>query len=130
MSRVNNRKPSAGSLYKSFGYALRGLGRVIVSERNMKIHTAVAACVLALAAWLRLPAEDWPPLLICIGMVMGLEAMNSAVERAVDLASPGRHELAGWAKDAAAGAVLIAAVAAAGVGLLILGPPLWSRLFG
>ena len=57
-----------------------------------------------------------------------LEGLNTAIEAAVDLASPNLHPLAKTAKDVAAAMVLIAAIASVGVGLLILGPPLWRKL--
>jgi diacylglycerol kinase len=61
-------------------------------------------------------------------MVFTAEFINTAIEAVVDLASPVQHPLAKVGKDVGAGAVLIAALAAALVGLLILGPPLWARL--
>jgi diacylglycerol kinase (ATP) len=54
--------------------------------------------------------------------------LNTAIEAVVDLASPAKHPLAKVGKDVGAAAVLIAALAAVGVGLLILGPPLWERV--
>jgi diacylglycerol kinase len=60
-------------------------------------------------------------------MVFTAEFINTAIEAVVDLASPVNHPLAKVGKDVGAGAVLVAALAAALVGLLILGPPLWAR---
>lgn len=127
MEREQRHRQYTGSFWDSLRFAVRGIGRVFIAERNMKIHAAATAAVTLLALWLDVPARDWPPLLICFGVVMGLEAMNSAVERAVDLASPERRALAAWAKDAAAGAVLIAAVFAVIIAVILLGPPLWER---
>lgn len=67
-------------------------------------------------------------LILAIGLVWSAEFMNTAVEAVVDLASPSRHPLAGAAKDTGAAAVLVAAAAAALVGFLVLGPPLWQKL--
>jgi diacylglycerol kinase len=61
-------------------------------------------------------------------MVFTAEFINTALEAVVDLASPVQHPLAKVGKDAGAGAVLVAALAAIVVGLLILGPPLWAKL--
>jgi len=61
-------------------------------------------------------------------MVFMAEFINTAIEAVVDLASPVHHPLAKVGKDVGAGAVLVAAIAAALVGLLILGPPLWAKL--
>ena len=90
----------------------------------------VSTAVLILGLWLELPARDWAVLLLTIAMVWAAEFVNTAIEAVVDLASPAKHPLAKVGKDVGAAAVLIAALAAIGVGLLILGPPLWAKLFG
>ncbi len=100
------------------------------NEPHMRIHFAASVVVLAAAAWLELPAEDWLWLLSAVAAVWVTELLNTAVERAVDLVSPDSHELAKVAKDTAAGAVLAASVYAIAVGVIVLGPPLWSRLLG
>ena len=82
-----------------------------------------------LAAWLRISRVEWAVIIFTIALVLILEGLNTAVEAAIDLASPEFHRLAKAAKDLAAGMVLIASIASIGVGLLILGPPLWARLF-
>jgi diacylglycerol kinase len=61
-------------------------------------------------------------------MVFTAEFINTAIEAVVDLASPVQHPLAKVGKDVGAGAVLVSALAAALIGLLILGPPLWARM--
>ena len=65
---------------------------------------------------------EWGLLVLAIGLVWTAEALNSAVEFAVDLASPDYHELAGKAKDVAAGAVLLAALTAIAVAACVFGP--------
>ncbi len=84
----------------------------------------------ALGLWLRISRTEWAVIIFTIALVLILEGLNTAVEAAIDLASPEIHPRAKAAKDLAAGMVLIAAMASVGVGLLILGPPLWVRLFG
>ena len=116
-------------LLASFRYAFWGLGYVWRTQRNVKIHAAIAVAVLALAGWLRLPADHWAVLIVCIGIVLAAEVENTVVETLVDLISPEHHHLAKTAKDVSAAAVFILALMAAAVGLLILGPPLWRALF-
>jgi diacylglycerol kinase len=65
---------------------------------------------------------------VTIALVWAAEFFNTAIEAVVDLASPMQHPLAAVGKDVGAAAVLIAALASVGVGLLILGPPLWERI--
>jgi diacylglycerol kinase (ATP) len=112
----------------AFGHAFRGWGHVLKTQQNAWIHTLVASIVIVLGVWLRLSTVEWAILVLTIAMVFTAELINTAIEAVVDLTSPGYHPLAKVGKDVGAGAVLIAAVAAVIVGLLILGPPLWSRL--
>jgi len=85
----------------------------------------IGAVVLALAAWLRITALEWAVLVLTMALVLALEALNTAIELTVTLASPQRHPLAKAAKDVAAAMVLIAAIASVIVGLVILGPRLF-----
>jgi diacylglycerol kinase len=112
----------------SFGHALRGWMHVLKTQHNAWIHSVVATVVIALGLWLNLQPRDWAVLVLTIAMVFTAEFINTAIEAVVDLASPVHHPLAKTGKDVGAAAVLVAALAAALVGLLILGPPLWERL--
>jgi diacylglycerol kinase len=119
----------ATSLWKSFGYAVEGLRHAVKTQRNLRIHLAIATLVVAVGVFLDLPLRDWAVLALTIGAVLTGELINTVVEAVVDLASPDYHELAKVAKDVAAGTVLVMALTAISVGLLILGPPLWALLF-
>ncbi len=112
----------------SFRHAFRGWWYVIRSQKNAWIHTVVTFLVILLAFLLKLPTRDWAVLLVTISTVWTAEFLNSALEAVVDLASPDQHPLAKVGKDVGAAAVLIAASASVVVGLLILGPPLWSYM--
>jgi diacylglycerol kinase len=118
------------SRIRSFGYAFRGWGYVLRTQPNAWIHAVISTAVISVAIWLNLPARDWAVLIVTMALVWSSESMNTAIEAVVDLASPAHHPLAKAAKDAGAAAVLIAAIAAVLIGLLILGPPLWEKLFG
>jgi diacylglycerol kinase len=115
-------------LLRSFGHAFAGLADLLRNEQNARIHLAMTAIAIGLGAWLRLAAIEWAILAFTISLVISMEAMNSAIERTVDLASPELHPLAKRAKDLAAGAVLITAIGAACVGVTIFGPRLLERL--
>ena len=106
----------------SFRYAVDGLRATLATEHNARIHAAATAAVLLAAAVLRVPAGRWGLLALAIGLVWVAELLNTAIEAAVDLVSPDRHLLAKAAKDAAAAAVLVAAVTAVIVGLCVFGP--------
>ena len=113
---------------QSFKYAGRGVAKVAATEINFRLHLLAAAAVTALGFYFRLAPLEWAAVLLCFGLVMSAEAMNSAVERIVNFISPGHHEQAGEIKDIAAGAVLLTAVAAAIVGGIIFIPKIAARL--
>ena len=113
---------------RSFRYAFAGWWYVIRTQKNAWIHALASLAVIALALWLQLPLRDWAVLFLTIGMVWMAEFMNTALEAVVDLVSPQQNPLAKVGKDVGAAAVLIAAIAAAIIGLLILGPPLVAML--
>ena len=111
-------------MIRSFIYAISGIAATVKSERNMRIHLAAAIAVAVLGAWLGLGGREWAAIVICCAFVMSLECLNTAVEAAVDLASPNIHPLAKKSKDCAASAVLVAAIDAAIIGCIIFVPKL------
>jgi diacylglycerol kinase len=115
---------------RGFGYAGRGIGWMLRTQRNARVHLAAAVAAVGLGLWLGLSAVEWAVLALTIGLVLTAEALNTALEAIVDLVSPEHHALAGRAKDAAAGAVLLLALASVGVGLALFGPRLLARLGG
>ena len=117
------------SIVSSFRCAFAGLWYVLTTQRNARIHLLITIGVVALGAWLELSLTQWALLVLTIGFVLAAEMLNTVAERLVDLISPGYHPLAGTVKDVTAGAVLLSAITSVIVGLLILGPPLWSKLF-
>ncbi len=118
----------AHNLLRSFGYALAGLGWLVRTQRNARIHLVIALVAVALGAWLELSGPEWAVLLLTIGLVLAAEAFNTALEAAVDLASPEWHALARIAKDVSAGGVLVLALAAVGVGVALFAGRLLARL--
>ena len=115
--------------FASFKYAANGIAHVLRTQPNARVHAAITLAVVAIGLWLGLNRIEWAILVVTMAVVWVAEFVNTAVEAAVDLAAPELHPLAKIAKDVAAGGVLIAAMLAVTVGLLILGPPLWARLF-
>ena len=110
------------SISESFRHAIDGFADAVRSERNMKIHCAAAVIVMGFAFALGLTAGEKAVLLILCGLVITAELFNTALENAVDLASPELHPLAKRAKDSAAAAVFIMSLTAAVVGVIIFWP--------
>ncbi|MFZ9859167.1 MAG: diacylglycerol kinase [Roseiflexaceae bacterium] len=118
----------AKTLSASFGYAIQGIVHGAWPQRNFRIHLVATVVVSLIAWWLECTRIEWAILLITMGFVLVSETVNTAIETVVDLVSPAHHELAGRAKDVAAGAVLLAALTAFGVACAILVPRLYERI--
>ncbi|TVY00539.1 diacylglycerol kinase family protein [Cohnella terricola] len=114
---------------RSFRSACAGIAETLRGERHMRFHLVSACIVAVLAIWLRIPRSDILWLLLAIAFVFTAELINTAIERTVDRISSDIHPLAKAAKDAAAGAVLVAVIFAAAVGAIVIGPPLWRVCF-
>ncbi len=123
-------KRSPIGIVRSFAYAFAGLFFLFRTQRNARIELFIGALAFAVAWWVGISRAEWGVLVLTSGCVIILEGLNTAVEAAVDLASPEIHPLAKSAKDVAAGMVLVAAIASVAVGAIILGPPLWVKLMG
>lgn len=114
------------SFLKGFVYAGRGIAYCISRERNMRIHLTFTLYMfgfLTVFDFFKVSKTEFAVLIALCALVLSLEAVNTAVERAADLASKEINELARAAKDTAAGAVLISAEASVICGIIILWQP-------
>ena len=108
------------SFLKSVSFALNGL-KLAWSEKHFKIHLVATALSVTLGFLLDITITEWCIILICIGAVLSLEMMNTAIEHFVDLVEPNYNPKAGAIKDLAAGAVLVFSIISAFVGIMIFG---------
>jgi diacylglycerol kinase len=132
---VENRPIVSGSSYRhsrlqSFRYAFAGLKFVTRNEPNMRIHIIAGITAVMSGLWLRLNAADWRWLILAVGLVLAAEAMNTAVEQACNAISRIHNPAIKAAKDVAAGAVLITAIAAALIGVSVFAPHIPSSIVG
>jgi diacylglycerol kinase len=118
------------ALVRAFRFAFDGAIYVIRSERNARIQLVAAAAATLIGIWLGLGPVEWAVLALTIGLVIGLECLNTAVEITVTLVSPEEHPLAKAAKDVAAGGVLVGAIMSVAIGVFLFGPRLIARFFG
>ncbi len=109
----------APTVFDSFNYAAEGIIHVLRTQRNMRIHFAVAFFVLIAALIVNVTKLELIALLISITFVLIAEMLNTGVEHAIDIATTSFDPMAKLAKDIAAGAVLIASVNALAVGYLV-----------
>ena len=112
--------------WQSFRCALAGIRYVLRTQRNAHIELVATALVVALGLWFRVTRLEWALLAVVIGSVLAAEMLNTAVERAVDVATRRQDPLAQLAKDAAAAGVLTLVSTSVVIGVLIFGPRLWN----
>lgn len=112
----------------SFKWAIWGIKDLVSHHPNAQVHSMATLIVVPLAYYLGLSVVEWCLIVLCIVLVLAMEAMNSAVEYLADKVSPEHDPLIGKAKDIAAAAVLLSAIGAAVVGLLIFVPKLYPLL--
>ncbi len=107
---------------KNFGFASEGIRYFFKSERNGRLQAAITLLVIFAGFIVGLTRLEWCIILICIAMVLGLEMINTALERVCEMLSKDYHPIIKIIKDVAAGAVLWASVIAALIGLIIFFP--------
>jgi undecaprenol kinase len=105
---------------KRLTFALRGIGFAFRRERSLRFHFLAGLAVLAVLLLTQASALWWAIGAVTIGMVIAAELFNAALETLADRLHPQRHPEIGAAKDIAAGAVLIASIAALGVALAFI----------
>ncbi len=110
-------------LLKSFAFAINGL-RLCWKEPNFRIHLLVALLAVGVGFWLKISAQEWVLVLLCIGLVLSLEMLNTAVEQLCNLLHPGQHPVIKTVKDISAAAVLLVAIMSVCCGTIIFLPKL------
>ena len=115
---------SVASRLESFRCAFRGVGTLLASQHNARIHLLATVCACGLGFLIGISRLEWCAIVVAIAMVWTAEALNTAFEFLCDVASPEFHPLIQKAKDVAAAAVLLSAVGAAVIGLIVFVPHL------
>ena len=115
------------SVFESFNFAFEGIIHVLRTQRNMRIHFAIASGVLVAALWTGVDKIELIALLLAISFVLIAEMINTALEAGIDVATTSFDPLAKLAKDISAGAVLIATVNAVAIGYLVFSDQVVDR---
>jgi len=106
----------------SFGHAFRGVGTLLATQPNARIHAAALAGVVALGLATGLDRVEWALVALAAGSVLAAESLNSSLEFLADHTAPEWHDSVRRAKDVAAAGVLLASAGALAVGLLVFLP--------
>lgn len=104
---------------RSFGYAIEGFRTAVATERNIKVQLLVGVLAIVAGVVLKIDALSWVLVLLCIGLVLFAELVNTSIEAIVDLVTQDLHPLAKRAKDIAAASVFTLSITAAVVGIIV-----------
>ena len=107
---------------KSIGFAVKGAYKLITTEHSVMVQFSLAVLLVIAGFYFHISREEWMMQVLSFGLVLGIESLNTAVEKIADFIHPEFHNRIGFIKDIAAGAVMFAATAAIIVGLLIYVP--------
>ncbi|WP_295335067.1 diacylglycerol kinase [Flavobacterium sp.] len=107
---------------KSVGFAVKGALKLITTEHSVMVQSSLAVLMIIAGFYFKIDRYEWMMQILAFGLVLGVESLNTAVEKIADFIHPEYHERIGFIKDIAAGAVMLAALAAIAVGLLIYVP--------
>ncbi|MEM9078658.1 MAG: diacylglycerol kinase family protein [Bacteroidota bacterium] len=110
---------------KSVGFAVKGMFLLLKTEASIKIQFVIALCVTAAGFYFNISSTEWAIQLLAIGLVMGVEGANTAIEKLSDYVQPEHDKKIGIIKDISAGAVMIVSVLASIVGFIIYAPKLF-----
>lgn len=108
--------------FKSVGFAFRGAIKLISTEHSIMVQTSAAVLLIIAGFYFNISHEEWLIQTLAIGLVLGVEGINTAVEKVADFIHPEFHERIGFIKDISAGAVFFAAMAAIAIFSIIYIP--------
>lgn len=111
-----------GKRLLGFKYAFKGALKLVQSEASIQVQLGIAACMTFAGFYFDISASEWIAQIICIGLVISIEGLNTAIEEIADFVHPDFHDKIGRIKDIAAGAVFFAATIAVIVGCIIYIP--------
>jgi diacylglycerol kinase (ATP) len=107
---------------KSIGFAIKGAFKLITTEHSVMVQFSLAIIMIIAGFYFDIDRYEWMMQILAFGLVLGIESMNTGIEKIADFVHPEFHDRIGFIKDIAAGGVLFAAIAAIAIGLLIYVP--------
>ncbi len=108
--------------FKSMGFALKGALKLLTTEHSVMVQASIGLLMVVAGFYFEISMTEWMLQTLAIGLVLGVEGLNTAVEKIADFIHPEFHEKIGFIKDIAAGAVFFAAMTAIAIGLMIYLP--------
>jgi len=109
-------------LFHSFKFAFCGFFSAMKSEKNLQIHAIISILVIIAGFFFRISVTEWLVVLLCIALVIGVELINTAIEKLSDFVCAEKNSEIGQIKDISAAAVVFCAIISAVVGVMIFLP--------
>tara|TARA_R110000796_G_scaffold88850_3_gene191816 strand:- start:28149 stop:28514 length:366 start_codon:yes stop_codon:yes gene_type:complete len=110
---------------KSVGFAFRGAILLIRTEASIKIQVFIAVLVTIAGFYFDISKTEWILQIFAVALVLGVEGMNTAVEKISDFIQPEFDKKIGFIKDISAGAVMLVSIASTIIGLIIYLPKIF-----
>ena len=111
--------------FKSILFALKGAFKLITTEHSVMVQSSIAILMIIAGFYFDISHEEWLVQTLSIGLVLGIEGINTAVEKVADFIHPEYHQRIGFIKDIAAGAVFFAALTSIAIGCQIYIPKIF-----
>lgn len=111
--------------FRSVGFAVKGAILLIKTEASIKVQVFIALLMTAAGFYFEISSMEWTIQILAIALVLGIEGMNTAIEKLADFVQPNFDPKIGLIKDISAGAVMMVSIAACIIGLIIYGPKLF-----
>lgn len=109
---------------KSISYAVKGAVKLLTTEHSIMVQFSIGILMTIAGFYYHITNTEWMFQILAIGLVLGVESLNTAIEKIADFIHPQYHEKIGFIKDIAAGAVFFAAMTALAIGMVIYLPKL------
>ncbi|WP_228851282.1 diacylglycerol kinase [Aegicerativicinus sediminis] len=120
-----SKEPLLINRLKSVKYAFKGAVILIWTESSVQIQFVIAILMTIAGFYFQISTMEWIAQILCIGLIMSIEGLNTAVEKISDFVHPDYHKLIGRIKDVSAGAVFFAAITAIVIGSIIYFPKIF-----
>lgn len=111
---------------KSVGFAVKGAYKLVTTEHSVMVQFSIMLIMIFAGFYCNISREEWMLQILAFGLVLGIEGLNTAVEKIADFIHPEFHDRIGFIKDIAAGAVLFAAFSAIAIGAIIYVPKIFN----
>lgn len=122
ISRDDLKKKGLKRIFYSIKYSIEGLVYAYRYEQSLWLHGIATIFSICLGIIFKIKLSEWATIFIVLGVILGIELLNTAIEAVVDLVTLEKNPLAKIAKDCGSAATCIVTLVAIVIGLFVFGP--------